>query len=180
MKQTLSIMLTFLLTACATSSHPPLPRPDSVDLNRFMGDWYVIGFIPLPPEKDAWNGIESYALNSDGSIATTYRFRANHADGELKTYTPTAEIVPGTDNTQWKMQFLWPFKADYRIAYVSEDYSITIIARDARDYVWLMARQPQLSAAVLADMESRIGAMGHNLEEFIYQPQRWPEAEPRP
>jgi len=40
------------------------------------------------------------------------------------------------------MQFLWPFKAEYLIAYVDPDYSETIIARNNRDYVWIMARTP--------------------------------------
>jgi apolipoprotein D and lipocalin family protein len=38
------------------------------------------------------------------------------------------------------MQFVWPFKAEYRIIYLSEDYSQTVIGRTKRDYVWIMAR----------------------------------------
>ena len=37
-----------LLNACATHRVPPLEAMDrEVDLERFMGDWYVIGFIPI-------------------------------------------------------------------------------------------------------------------------------------
>ena len=45
------------------------------------------------------------------------------------------------------MQFIWPIKADYRILYVDSAYSQTIIGRIDRDYVWLMARTPQLPDA---------------------------------
>ena len=38
------------------------------------------------------------------------------------------------------MQFIWPFKAEYRIIYLSKDYSQTVIGRTKRDYVWIMAR----------------------------------------
>ncbi|MDH3935419.1 MAG: lipocalin family protein, partial [Gammaproteobacteria bacterium] len=38
-----------------------------VDINRFMGDWYVIANIPTFVETGAHNAIESYALNADGS-----------------------------------------------------------------------------------------------------------------
>ena len=39
---------------------------DYVDLNRFMGDWYVIANIPTFIEKNATNAIESYELMDDG------------------------------------------------------------------------------------------------------------------
>jgi apolipoprotein D and lipocalin family protein len=43
------------------------------------------------------------------------------------------------------MQFIWPFKAEYRIIYLSGDYSETVIGRTKRDYVWIMARRPSIS-----------------------------------
>lgn len=168
-----------ILSAC-TTARDALPAPSSLDLQRFMGDWYVIGFIPLFPERDAHNGIESYQLKDDGGIAVAYHFRDGSFDAPLKTYRPSATVVEGTENTQWKMQFLWPFKADYRVAYISEDYSETIIGREKRDYVWLMARSPQLSETRYQELLVRIAEMGYDLSEFKRQPQRWPEAQPRP
>ena len=46
-----------------------------VDLNRFMGDWYVIANIPTFIEKGAVNAIESYELDSKGRVKTTFTFR---------------------------------------------------------------------------------------------------------
>jgi hypothetical protein len=36
-----------------------------------MGDWYVIATIPTFIEKGAQNGVDSYRLEQDGTIATT-------------------------------------------------------------------------------------------------------------
>jgi apolipoprotein D and lipocalin family protein len=44
------------------------------------------------------------------------------------------------------MRFVWPFLADYRIAYLSDDYKQTVIARPQRDYAWIMARTPTIAA----------------------------------
>ena len=44
----------------------------------------------------------------------------------------------------WGMQFIWPFKADYRVIYLNDDYTQTIIGREKRDYVWIMARSPAI------------------------------------
>jgi apolipoprotein D and lipocalin family protein len=42
------------------------------------------------------------------------------------------------------MQFIWPFKAEYRIIYLTDDYAQTVIGRSKRDYVWIMAREPSI------------------------------------
>ena len=69
------------------------------------------------------------ALDTDGSIATTFTFRDGAFDGELKRYCPRGFVRDTRSNAIWGMQFLWPIKADYRIVYVSPDYQRTIIGR---------------------------------------------------
>jgi lipocalin len=44
----------------------------------------------------------------------------------------------------WGMQFVWPFKGDFRIVVLNADYTHTVIGREKRDYVWIMARQPTI------------------------------------
>jgi len=119
----------------------PIHTVDKVDLNRFMGDWYVIASIPTFIEKDAFNAMESYRIDDDGTVATTFRFNKGSLDGPIKEYNPRGFIRDETSNAVWDMQFIWPFKAEYRIIYLSEDYSQTVIGRTKRDYVWIMARK---------------------------------------
>ena len=118
----------------------PIHTVDTVDLNRFMGDWYVIASIPTFIEKDAFNAMESYRIDDDGTVATTFRFNKGSLDGPVKEYNPRGFIRDKQSNAVWGMQFIWPFKAEYRIIYISEDYSQTVIGRTKRDYVWIMAR----------------------------------------
>ena len=116
-----------------------------VDLDRFMGSWYVIANIPTFLEKGAHNAIETYELNDDGTIATTFTFNADGFDGKLKEYKPKGFVLDTQSNALWGMRFVWPIKADYRIVYLDEDYTQTIIGRNKRDFVWIMARSPQIS-----------------------------------
>ena len=118
----------------------PIHTVSNVDLDRFMGDWYVIASIPTFIEKDAFNAIESYKLADDGTVATTFRFNKGSLDGPVKEYNPRGFIRDKQSNAVWGMQFIWPFKAEYRIIYLTEDYSQTVIGRTKRDYVWIMAR----------------------------------------
>ncbi len=125
----------------------PIYTVDRVDLNRFMGDWYVIASIPTFIEKDVYNGVESYRLAKDGTIETTFTFNKGGFDGPVKTYRPRGFVRDTESNAVWDMQFVWPFKAEYRIVYLNDDYTQTVIGRTKRDYVWIMAREPSIPQA---------------------------------
>jgi apolipoprotein D and lipocalin family protein len=167
-------MLCVMLSSCASSSRPPIALVPQVDLPRFMGDWYVIAAIPTAIEDEAYNAVESYRLDEDGTIATTFTFSKGSFDGPLKTYTPRGFVVENSGNALWGMQFIWPIKAEYRIVYLAQDYSRTIIARNARDYVWIMARTPALPEAQYRELVEFVGAQGYDLKKLRKVPQRWP------
>lgn len=122
----------------------PIRTAESVDLNRFMGDWYVVANIPTFLEKDAWNALERYELRDDGVILTTFQFNKGGPEGPLKTYHPKGFVRDTETNAVWGMQFIWPFKAEYIVMHVDEAHTETIIGRRKRDYLWIMARDPFL------------------------------------
>lgn len=145
---------------------PPLPTAGNVDLQRFMGDWYVIANIPTPIERDAWSGVESYRLKPDGTVATTFTYNKGGFDGPRKTVTSTGFVRDPKTNAVWGMQFMWPIKAEYVITWLDEDYSQTIIGRNKRDYVWVMARKPTISAADYNALTERIRILGYDISKL--------------
>ena len=167
----LSFMLLAALGACA--SPVPISTVDYVDLDRFMGNWYVIANIPTFVEKGAHNAVESYAMNDDGTIATTFTFHQDDFDGDLKIYNPRGFVRDRKTNAVWSMQFIWPFKAEYRIVYVKEDYSQTIIGRSKRDYVWIMARSPSIDENYYQFMLTLLADAGYDISRVEKVPQRW-------
>ena len=148
----------------------------AVDLDRFMGDWYVIAATPTFIDKQAFGAVESYRRDPDGSIATTYTFRDGSFDGPARRYNPRGFVEPGTGNAVWGMQFVWPFRADYRIAWLASDYSRVIVAREARDYAWIMARTPRISDAQLGEMLAFLASNGYDTSTLRRIPQREPGA----
>lgn len=164
-----------LLAACQSgpSALPPLKTVTQVDLKRFMGDWYVIASIPTFIEKGAHNAVESYRLDDDGTIAVTFTFRDGAFDGGRKQYSPRGFVRDDPSNALWDMQFIWPIKADYRITYLTEDYSRTIISREARDYVWIMARTPLLPEDEYRRLLKIVGDQGYNIAHVQKVPQQW-------
>jgi apolipoprotein D and lipocalin family protein len=137
-----------------------------------MGDWYVIANIPTFIEKEAYNAVESYRLAEDGTIETTFKFNKGGFDGPLKTYNPRGYVRDEKSNAVWGMQFFWPFKAEYRIIFLNEDYSTTVIGRTKRDYVWIMARQPAISDEEYDFILNFLQEQGYDISKVLKVPQR--------
>src|SRR6185436_11561203 len=159
------------LGACQ-STHSPIATAPRVDLARFMGDWYVIANIPTVLERDIYNAVESYRLDSDGSIDTTFTFNKGAFDGPAKKYTPRGFVRDPSTNAVWGMQFAWPIKADYRIVYVSDEYQHTIVGREARDYVWIMARTPEIADSDYQALLAMVEREGYDVGKVRRVPQR--------
>jgi apolipoprotein D and lipocalin family protein len=179
MKKTVSLLGFILtLTGCQfigvkDKQEEALETVSYVDLKRFMGDWYVIAAIPTPIERTAFNAVESYRLNDDGSIATIYTFRKGGFDGKQKRYTPTGFILDDDSNAVWGMRFIWPFKLDYRVIYLTPDYRHTIIGRNKRDFVWIMSREPSVNASNFNAMVDVIESVGYDSGHLRLVPQKW-------
>ena len=166
--------LASVVAGCANAK-PTIKPVDAVDLPRFMGDWYVIAHIPSRPEREAFNAIESYKLDEQGRIRTTFRYRKGSFDEPVKTMHPVGYVRPDTNNAIWGMQFIWPIKAEYVIVYLAPAYQQTIVGRSKRDYVWIMARTPSIPQADYDAHLDRLRQLGYSLEGLRKVPQQWPE-----
>ncbi|MDD1650788.1 MAG: lipocalin family protein [Methylococcaceae bacterium] len=173
MKSRLIASLAGALLLAGCSSRPPITVVPHVDLPRFMGDWYVIANIPTFIEKGAHNAVESYRMNPDGTIATTFTFRQDSFTGPQKRHEPTGFVLDQQSNAIWGMRFIWPIKADYRIVYLNPEYTQTIIGREKRDYVWIMARTPSIPEAEYQKLIELLRREGYDVANINKVPQQW-------
>jgi apolipoprotein D and lipocalin family protein len=179
LRRRLPLLASFLLIA-GCNSVPTMPTAEYVDIERFMGDWYVIANIPTFMEVGAHNAVESYELDADGSIATTFTFRDGSFDAPEKVMRPRGFVRDRETNAVWGMQFIWPIKSEYLIAHVDPEYRETIIGRSKRDYVWIMARTPTIPAEDYARLEAKVAALGYDVTKLQKVPQRWDDPSVRP
>lgn len=163
-----------LLSGAANATQPSIQPVPHVDLPRFMGKWYLIAAVPTTYERDAWNAVETYTLQPDGNIHTTFRFNKGAADGSVKQIHSTAYVHPGSGGAVWGVQIFWPLKAQYIVAWLKPDYSEMIVARDARDYTWVFARTPTVPAADWATLRMQVAALGYDTSRLRKIPQSWP------
>lgn len=161
------------LAACQSAPTRPLATVPNVDLPRFVGDWYVIANIPPWIEKGAQNSIENYRIDADGTIDITFTYLAEGSQGERKTLKSRGFIQDRKSNAVWGVQFIWPIKADYRITYLSPDYSQTIVSREKRDWVWIMARTPSIPDSDYQRLLALVGEQGYDVNKVQKVVQKW-------
>lgn len=163
----------------------PLKAAENVDLERYMGDWYVLAHIPTDEERDSWNAVESYRFE-DGKrdvVETTFSFRRGSFDGKLETLKSIGHV--SANPARWGMKFYWwqgPFRFEYVVAHVDSEYRETVVARTARDYVWVMGRTPTISDADWVRLEGVVKEAGYDPTKLRRVPQRWevkPDMSPR-
>ena len=86
---------------------------------------------------------------------------------------PRGFVLDTSTNAVWGMRFVWPIKADYRITYLADDYTQTIISRQKRDYVWIMARTPVIAEADYQRLLNIVAAQGYDINKVRRVPQQW-------
>lgn len=154
------------------STNQPMRTVDYVELETFMGTWFIIGYTPILVDKKAHNGVEHYYLDGSGKILTTYQFREGSASGKIKTYQPTG-FVHGENNAEWRMRFIWPFKAKYLIYYLSKNKKDTIITHPNRKYAWIMSRKSYMTEERYKSFIKMLEADNFNTEAIRKMPQDW-------
>ncbi len=172
--RTLVLLLWLIPLAADAADRPRLKTVEKVDLPRFMGPWYVIAAIPTSIEKEAFNAIETYRLDSNGTIATVFTFNKGAFDGPAKRYKPRGFVQDKVNNSTWGMRFIWPFKSEFLITHLNDDYSQTIISRNKRDYVWIMARTPEIPEADYQKLLDKVTEQGYDLTKLRKVPHHLP------
>ncbi len=157
----------------AKSNMNELKPVEYVDIDKFMGKWYVIGVIPTFAEKDAVNAIETYELNKNGNIDITFTHHKKSPDGKFKEYHPKGFIYNKETNSEWRVQFIWPLKFKYLVIDLAEDYRYTVIGVPNRKFVWIMARDTKLTEEDSKSIREKLSNQGYDISKIVDVPQIW-------
>ena len=169
-------LVSVLFIACAPSttkkqSLPPLQVQAQVDLDKFMGRWYVIANIPYRAEAGKVGAYVEYRPRTDGRMDDLYFFRKQSFDNPLKQWSGVAWVVDKQSNARWLAQFIWPFKFDYLILATAPDYSWAIVGHPSRDLAWVFAREATMDDALYQQLRGKLGGMGYDPSRVLRVPQ---------
>ena len=148
-----------------TLENKPVP---AVNAQRFAGKWYSLTSIPTPLDKNWRETIDIYSLQKDGSydVLTPYR-----KAGETKQREIRSKLfqVKGGNGSRMKAQLLWPFKIDYWVIELADDYSYCVVGHPKAKYLFIMSRTPTINPQLLRGIITRCKAMGYATENLQSQ-----------
>jgi apolipoprotein D and lipocalin family protein len=151
---TLLPLLALLLAACATApddfelpeyeDEAPLRAVPYVDMERYMGRWYMIANMPYFAEAGNVAVYVEYSKRDDGLYNDIYTARDSF---ELPPFVKNGliEITNPITNAEGRITFLPPLWQDYSVVFLDDDYQYSVIAHPSRDYCWIFSREPRMS-----------------------------------
>ncbi len=151
---------------CSLLSNDPVKN---LDIEKFMGKWYVISNIPNFIERGASNSYDDYILNSDGTIQISYHAIKNKKPITVKQH---ATIIDTTNNSTWQLKLTKPciplLRLPYKVILLDKDYQYMVIGYPKNKYGWIMCRknkiEDNLYLEILTTLETEFG---YNKEEFL-------------
>jgi apolipoprotein D and lipocalin family protein len=157
------MLILALAGVAAADEKPPLATVSEVDLARYMGTWYEIAAFPQRFQKGCHCTTALYEMTDQGYVRVINSCRKDGPQGKLKTAKGKAFIVAGSGNAKLRVQFFWPFRGDYWIIDLAEDYSYAVVGAPNRDYLWILARTPVMDEVLYQEILARVKDKGFDI-----------------
>ena len=167
------IALLLLAVSTAAPAELRLQTVTGVDLNRYTGRWYEIARLPNRFQTQCVANVTAdYRLRDDGRLDVLNRCLTAQ-DGESAA-PGVARIVDKMHRAKLKVRFapewlswlplVW---GDYWIVALADDYRYAAVSAPSGDYLWILARQPQLADADYHAILQQLTPMGLNLSALV-------------
>ncbi len=166
-KYIIILMLFASIYSCKSQELETVP---SVDLQKYSGLWYDIAHLPFYFMKDCECTTAKYTYSTKGYVIVENRCRKS-TSGKWKSAKGKAFVVNNSRNAKLKVQFFWPFKGDYWIIDLDEDYTYAVVGDKARKYLWILSRTSQMEKKLYDEIVIRTGNKGFPVEHLIISKQ---------
>ena len=164
MKYSLVIsLLIMLMSGC--KSKEMLTTVNQLDLNRYQGTWYEIARLPNSFEKNLSSVTATYTIKANGKIEVINRGYKN--GDKLKSIKGTAWVPNAAYPGRLKVRFFWPFAGDYYVIFIDENYQVALVGSPSRNFLWILARQPEIDEATYKNYLQIASAHNFNITELI-------------
>lgn len=139
---------------------------EKIEIERFMGSWYVVASRPTFLEEGAHNAVETYTLAENGTdIDIDFRFNQDSFDGPIKSIPQSGWIENKTSYSHWKVSPFWPLSFDYLIIAIDPEYSWTAIGVPNQKYLWILARRSEMPDEELSEILSNLKNDGYDVSD---------------
>jgi apolipoprotein D and lipocalin family protein len=150
----------------------PLQPVANVDLTRYVGKWYEIASYPNSFQRDCYCTTAEYTLTDNGYVIVENRCNRGSVDGKQSYIKGKAFTQRKGENGKLKVQFFWPFRSNYWIIDLAEDYSYAVISEPGRKYLWILSRTPFMTNSILQHIMESLENKGFDIAHLKLTPQK--------
>ena len=161
----LSLAMVLLISACSGRKGSPLQVVDKVDIPSYMGVWYEIARYPNSFQKGCSDSRATYTLLENGEVEVINECEKPDGHSLAKG---RAWIVDKASSAKLKVSFFWPFKGDYWIIDLGDEYEYSVVSAPSRKYLWILSRTPTLPPEKMEKIEASVAAKGFDLSLLEY------------
>mmetsp|Transcript_26208 Transcript_26208/g.36503 ORF Transcript_26208/g.36503 Transcript_26208/m.36503 type:complete len:188 (-) Transcript_26208:270-833(-) len=151
------------------SKQAALRTVEKVNIDKFVGKWYVVGVIPTYFEKGAYNPCENYTWDSKSKkIKVDFTYNASSLTGKPKSLKQTL-IPDGYPESSGRMTVspFWPVKVPFLVMEMSPDYTNCMIGYPTRAYLWIMSRQPAMDKKIYDSYVESAKEQGYDVSKIL-------------
>ena len=161
------LVLCLLISSCLSVPNGVAPI-QNFELDRYLGRWYEVARLDHSFERGLEAVTANYSLREDGGIRVINSGRDINS-GELQQAEGRAYFVDKSNIGHLKVSFFGPFYGSYVIFELDQiDYQYAFVAGNSTDYLWLLARTPAVSEAVLSNFKQKASKYGFDTDQLIY------------
>ena len=141
---------------------------NQIDLNKYKEFVQAVTSQPSNDINQLYYRVEELKhLGINISLLTTVAIGLGSETGEFQEANGKAYLNKADHVGSLRVSFFWPFYGDYKV--VDTDYTqYAIVSGNDLDYLWLLAREPEVSDELIAAFEDKASALGYNINELIY------------
>ena len=151
------------VAARAEEKYPPLETVPQVDLARYMGKWYEIAAFPQRFQKGCHCTTAEYEMTDKGYVRVINTCLKDGPQGKVKAAKGKAFVVEGSGNAKLRVQFFWPFRGDYWIIDLAQDYSCAVVGDKTQKYLWILSRTPRMDEVLYQEILARVKEKGFDI-----------------
>ena len=173
----LALLLVLLLglAGCATAPPAGLTPVTPFDVNRYAGKWYEIARMDHSFERGLSDVSARYTVQPDGSVQVINRgFDVSRQ--AWKEAVGKALFTGDASRGALKVSFFGPFYGGYNVIALDPDYRWSLVVGPDLGYVWILARDKQLTPEVREQVLAQARKAGIDVDRLIWVAQTRPDA----
>ena len=164
----LSFSLLILTALSACTGMPDGVEPvTGFDKSRYLGTWHEIARLDHSFERDLVDVKAEYSLRDDGAVRVI-NSGTDSTTGERKVAEGHAKFVGDDGTAHLKVSFFGPFYGSYIVFELDPDYRYAFVAGYNTNYLWLLARETNISEDTRKRFTDRARALGFAIDDLVW------------